>query len=76
MKSAFDKTLIADNGSPFGGPGRNHFDYDLMKGFIALYDSTQNITDENGQPNRNYWFINNAGKHYPPDAETAEMPQE
>jgi hypothetical protein len=64
MKASFDKDLVADNGTPFGGPGRNHFDYDLMKGFIALYDSEQEIED-NGSPNPKYWFINNSGNHYP-----------
>jgi hypothetical protein len=54
--------VTTGSGSEFRGPGRNHFDWDLMKGFIALYDENQPETNEDGTPNSKYWVINNSGK--------------
>lgn len=46
-------------GEVFRGPGRNHWDWDLMHGFIALYRDGENETLEDGSPNPNYWAIKN-----------------
>jgi hypothetical protein len=76
LKSVYNKELIAENGTPFGGPGRNHWDYDLMKGFTALYDVEQDILDPDGRPNPKYWFVNNSGQHFPPDYKAPETTEE
>ena len=44
----------------FRGPGRNHWDWDLMHGFIALYHENEPETLEDGSPNPNYWAIKNS----------------
>jgi hypothetical protein len=49
-------------GELFRGPGRNHWDWDLMHGFIALYRENEPETLEDGSPNPNYWAINNSVK--------------
>lgn len=46
-------------GSMFRGPGRNHFDWDLMHGYISLYNEKENEFLENGEPNPNFWAVNN-----------------
>ncbi|MFL6546780.1 MAG: hypothetical protein ACJ8LM_16580 [Candidatus Udaeobacter sp.] len=43
------------------GPRLDHFNWDLKEGNIALYDENQPATLENGQPNPDYWVVNNAG---------------
>jgi hypothetical protein len=47
------------SGSSFRGPGRNHFDWDLMHGFISLYHENEEELNEDGTTNSKYWAINN-----------------
>lgn len=54
--------FVTKNGTPFTGPGRNHWDYDLMRGFTALYRKGEPEVLEDGSPNPNYWVINNNTK--------------
>jgi len=43
----------------FRGPGRNHWEWDLLHGYIALYRDGENETLEDGTPNPNYWVVKN-----------------
>jgi hypothetical protein len=44
----------------FRGPGRNHWDWDLMHGYIGLYRENEPELLEDGSPNPNYWAVNNS----------------
>jgi len=46
----------------FRGPGRNHWDWDLMHGYIGLYRENESELLEDGSPNPNFWVINNSVK--------------
>lgn len=59
IKKEKDPTLVNSSGTAFTGPQRNHFDEDLRKGYIALYDRNEPEELENGAPNPNYWAIRN-----------------
>jgi hypothetical protein len=43
----------------FRGPGRNHWEWDLLHGFIGLYRDGEEELLEDGSPNPRYWAINN-----------------
>jgi hypothetical protein len=59
MASKNFRQVQTGSGSMFRGPGRNHFDWDLMHGFISLYNENEPETNEDGSPNPKYWAINN-----------------
>jgi hypothetical protein len=55
----YEPALSDRTGASFRGPGRNHWEWDLQHGFIALYREDENELLEDGSPNPKYWAINN-----------------
>lgn len=62
MQTKNYEAVVTSSGSTFRGPGRNHFDWDMMKGHIALYDENQPEKLDDGSPNPKFWVINNSLK--------------
>lgn len=75
MKSKAPEGQITGVGTPFSGPGRNHWDWDLMHGYTALYHKDRPEKLENGEDNPDYWYINNAGKRKAVEAAAEEQEQ-
>ena len=76
IKSEFNKGLIAENGSSFHGPRRDHWDWDLARGNIALCYANQPETLEDGSTNPDYWYINNYGRKIPEPIAQVETQQD
>lgn len=62
MKAHYDKSVkLKSTLRPWDGPRLDHFTWDLKEGNIALYNENEPETLPNGEPNPNYWVINNSG---------------
>jgi len=55
----YDHSWTCKNGTEFKGPRRDHWDWDLDHGYIALYNADQSETLDDGSTNPNFWYINN-----------------
>ena len=59
LKKAYDTSLTSGGaGTPFSGPKRVHWDWDLLHGFIGLYYADVPEFLEDGSPNPKFWFVN------------------
>jgi hypothetical protein len=59
-KSKLPDVKLKTTLKPWDGPRLDHFNWDLKEGNIGLYNENEPEFLENGQPNPNYWVINNA----------------
>jgi hypothetical protein len=55
----FPPAVSSQSNAVFRGPGRNHWDWDLQHGYIALYRDGEEELLPDGSPNPRYWAINN-----------------
>lgn len=59
LKVEAPKGQLTKKGKEFTGPTVNQFLWDLAKGYLALYNSKQSETLENGIRNPDFWVVKN-----------------
>ena len=68
----FPEAKSKRTGEKFRGPGRNHWDWDLMHGFTGLYRENEPEFNEDGTPNPNFWAVKNTPSTTAPKQEPTQ----